>query len=210
MAMIVSKVVKAVVTDEENTLTVQFTGEMGKPDKDGDVFAPGAYKSSAKVPLADFNHANSAPIGVGVLERKGKVMQWRGEILDTTAAQDAYKGIKAMGESQEYSYRFVPVKAAPRRDADHPFSYQYDEVEVFEVSPVFKGASYGTHTISAKRTADDAFVKGMKALFPDDEDDAVAESEAAPVDGDTEAAPAAESVDWTPVLDIYRKMYGLA
>lgn len=162
------KTAEFVKADDDRALVVRFTGKMGEPDRDGDIFHPGSYQSRDNVPLANFNHSLSAPVGIGKLSEVDGQMCWTGKCFDTPAGHEAFAIIKEMGGSQEYSYRFHPIKYSPRKGADVPaFAMDFHEVEVYEVSPVFKAASFDTGTVLA-RSADDEWVKAAQepALDP--------------------------------------------
>lgn len=146
--------------DDLYVVKVQFCGEMGKPDKYGDIFLPGSYKAKAEVPMADWNHSRTRPIGVGRIEPYKKAMAWVGELTDL----EALRLIRKMGASQEWSYTFDPKKYKERQDTEH-LAFEFSDVEVYEVSPVFRAASYGTHTVK------DDWRKELKGGLPIVEED---------------------------------------
>ena len=122
-------------------LRIQFCGEMGKPDKMGDIFEPGCYVANDHVAMCGWNHNRQTPIGVGRIEPYGEnLMAWDGEVLDETSL----KVIRAMEGDQEYSYAFNPIDYEVMKSG----GFRFKKVEVYEVSPVLQAASYGTHTIS--------------------------------------------------------------
>ena len=82
-------------------------------------------------------------MGVGKIYEEEGAMRWTGKFLDTPEAKALYSFIREMGDAMAYSYRSYPRKYAMRMEDDAPpFSYLFQEVEVFEVSGVLMAASF--------------------------------------------------------------------
>jgi hypothetical protein len=69
--------------------------------------------------------------------------------MDTSAGQEAYKTVKAMGDLQEWSWGFHTVKST-WEEIEQDMIRHLVETEVYEVSPVLKGAGIGTRTLAIK------------------------------------------------------------
>ena len=134
---------------EEGILVIQFA-KINEIDKQGDLYLPGSITSKDVVPMSGYNHSMGLPIGTGSMYEKGDVGIWSGQIdLDNENAANTYKHIRAMGKSQEYSWKFSAAKediVRPRNRRGRNFKKVYG----YEVSPVLRGIGNSTHTIVAK------------------------------------------------------------
>jgi hypothetical protein len=121
-------------------------------DGDGDVTLPGAF-AVKDVPLSAYGHTSwdgQLPVGKGTISESKGWGVFKGQFfMDTTAGRDTYNTIKALGPLAEYSYGFNTL--------DYSFGQQdgkavrfLKSLDVFEVSPVLKGAGIGTHTLAIK------------------------------------------------------------
>lgn len=124
-------------------------------DSDGDVTLPGAFPTK-DVPMSAYGHTSwdgELPVGRGTISESGDWAILRGQFfMDTSAGRETHATIKGLGELAEYSYGYVPL--------DHSFgqvdgkSVRYlKRLDVFEVSPVLRGAGLGTHTRAIKSGA---------------------------------------------------------
>ena len=147
-----SATLKELPAGDEGNLIISF-GKVGEPDLYGDLFEEGAYKATrnGKVVLANWNHARGNPVGVGTIDMVGDEAVWSGNFLNTQEARDVRESLIAMGPDAQYSYSFIPVKYY-ENEAD--WTYTFEEVEVFEVSPVYKAATPSSHTIGLKSYED--------------------------------------------------------
>lgn len=124
-------------------------------DSDGDVTLPGAFPTK-DVPMSAYGHTSwdgALPVGKGSISEEGAWAVFKGQMfMDTTAGKDTHATLKAMGSLAEYSYGYQPT--------DYSFG-QHDNqsvrflkaLDVFEVSPVLRGAGLGTHTLAIKSGA---------------------------------------------------------
>lgn len=121
-------------------------------DSDNDVTLPGAFPTK-DVPMSAYGHTSwdgELPVGRGTISESGDWAILKGQFfMDTTAGRETHATIKGLGELAEYSYGYVPL--------DHSFgqvdgkSVRYlKRLDVFEVSPVLRGAGLGTHTRAIK------------------------------------------------------------
>lgn len=124
-------------------------------DSDNDVTLPGAFPTK-DVPMSAYGHTSwdgELPVGRGTISESGDWAILKGQFfMDTTAGRETHATIKGLGELAEYSYGYVPL--------DHSFgqvdgkSVRYlKRLDVFEVSPVLRGAGLGTHTRAIKSGA---------------------------------------------------------
>lgn len=141
-------------------------------DSDGDTYAPGAFAGDGGQPqwatiLAAHNW-NHIPLGKAKIYEDGD--QALAELhlnLDTQAGKDWYEALKFDLEHapdhpvQEWSYGFY-IKDAEQETRDGERVRVLKRLEVFEVSPVVRGAGQGTGTIAMKN-AKDADLDGLLA-----------------------------------------------
>jgi hypothetical protein len=120
-------------------------------DHDSDVTLPGAFEDGKEVPIGSWGHKSSElPIGRGTIVTTAREARIKGRLfLDTTAGRDAYETLKGLGELGEWSYVFQ-VKRSHAGDFDGKRVRFLDELEVFSVDPVLKGAGINTRTVAVK------------------------------------------------------------
>lgn len=128
-------------------------------DNDGDVVKSGAIPNESKVTMA-WAHDWSKPVGKGQVVVDDNKATFKGKFFtDTDSGNEAYKIVKNMGEDQEWSWGFI---AKETQDGDPK---QYDglktreitKAEIFEVSPVLRGANVHTETIALKEDSRQSF-----------------------------------------------------
>ena len=138
-------------------LTITFA-RYNDVDKDNDVFAMNSLFSSKKnVPMAQYQHSLALPVGVGQLKGvtdEGDVI-WDGQLdMANPVAADTFRHVKAMGEDQEFSFRF--------RAKDYSYNEHggitFKSADVYEVSPVMRGSGNHTTTLEAKAADETAEV----------------------------------------------------
>ena len=124
-------------------------------DLDGDVTLPGAC-AAKEVPMSAYGHGSwdgALPTGKGTISERGDWAVFKGAFfMDTIAGRDTYATVKALGSLAEYSYGYLPTEYSfgQQDGADVRF---LQAVDVFEVSPVLRGAGIGTHTLAIKSGA---------------------------------------------------------
>ena len=122
-------------------------------DRDRDIVMPGAFGDApaAVIPAHDQGHV---PLGKARVEERGESAVATGLFnLKIEAARDWHEALKfdlANPPSvQEWSWGFVPVEFSfEERDGEQVRLLQ--KVDLREISPVLRGASIGTGTLSAK------------------------------------------------------------
>lgn len=140
--------------DEAGAVSVAFA-QLNVVDHDSDLTPSGAFPAK-NVPMSSYGHTSwdgALPIGKGAISEKGDWAVFDGQFLmETDQGRNAYQTVKAMAELQEWSYGYLPTE----------FSYEQRDgqtirilksIDVFEVSPVLRGAGVATHTLAIKSGA---------------------------------------------------------
>ncbi len=123
-------------------------------DRDGDVMTREAFAGSdgKTIPMV-WSHNWDQPIGKGIVKVADNGAEFHGQFhLDTVAGEQAYKTVKAMGDLQQYSIGFRVIDST-REKKDGEWVRTFNDIELFEASPVLVGAAFGTRTIDLKSTA---------------------------------------------------------
>ena len=136
--------------DDSGSLVAAFA-QLGVVDHDGDVTVPGAFPTK-DVPMSAFGHTSwegALPVGRGTITEKGDWAVFTGQFfMDMAGGRDAYNTVKGLGELAEYSYGFDILDSGPSDVKDA--TRELKRLDVFEVSPVLRGAGVGTHTLAIK------------------------------------------------------------
>lgn len=134
----------------------------GMEDHDGDIVEKTAFTDGQEVAMV-WSHDWDRPIGKGVIHVMATEAVFEGAFfLDTADGAEAYKTVKAMGSLQEWSWGFRVTKRLIE-ETDNGWIRHIQEAEVYEVSPVLKGAGIGTRTLAIKgKNSLDAEVKTVK------------------------------------------------
>ena len=137
--------------DEAGTVEAVFS-VFNVRDYDGDVVKSGAIPNDTKVTVA-WAHDWSKPVGKGTVTVDDNKAVFKGKFFtDTESGNEAYKIVKNMGADQEWSWGF---KALETLDGN-PENYEglktreITKVDIFEVSPVLRGANAHTETLAVK------------------------------------------------------------
>jgi phage head maturation protease len=127
----------------------------GVVDHDGDVTDPSAFKHGAKVLISAYNHQSwqgALPVGKGHIEVGPQGAILKGQFfMNTQHGRDTFNTVKALAEEGmgEWSYGFQ-VQEAEHEEFEGKSVRVLKKLDVFEVSPVLKGAGVGTHTAMVK------------------------------------------------------------
>lgn len=137
---------------ETGAMTVAFS-RFNVVDSDGDVTFPGSLPVGKGVPMSAYGHTSwdgALPIGKGVVGERGDLGIFDGHFfMDTDQGRNAYATVKAMADLQEWSYGYNVVDGGPGT-FDGKRVRELRKLDVFEVSPVLKGAGVGTATLAIK------------------------------------------------------------
>jgi hypothetical protein len=126
-------------------------------DLDGDVTVPGAIRDGAKAAVSAYNHASVVgamlPAGRATIRTDAEVAIAEVEFFMTTdLGRTAFETVRELGELGEWSYAYKILDAAPGPAPDGSGrTVQYlKALDVFEISPVIRGAGVRTATLEAK------------------------------------------------------------
>lgn len=139
---------------DEGLVTARF-GTSGVKDLDGDVIEQGAI-GVQDIQVSQFGHASWAgglPVGKGVTREDGDEMLADLEFfMETTHGRDHFETIKALGKLGQWSFGFeIKEERAPTEEERQLGIFRVlKKLEVFEVSPVLRGAGIDTATLDAK------------------------------------------------------------
>ena len=144
---------------KEDDAEIGPTGELSAriayyhtPDSYGDITLPGVLDGKAvPVQLSAWGHDMSQPpVGSGLMTEDAQGLRFDGvNWLSSPSGRYAYDALKRLGSLAEFSYAFFVTKGHYGTVDGHEYYYM-ERLEPFEVSPVHKGASPGTETISLR------------------------------------------------------------
>lgn len=126
---------------------------LGVVDRDGDIVEPGAF-GDATVHVLPAHDSGSVPLGKAQIVERGNlaiaVGQFNMEIPKAQHWSSSLRfDLKNPPSIQEWSWGFRIEEASSDTIDGEPVRHLID-VDTFEVSPVLRGASVGTRTLSAK------------------------------------------------------------
>ncbi len=153
--------------DDDGTGLAQIA-TLSAIDHDGDTYAKGAFGKQDVVILA--GHAwSGVPLGKGRIFEKGDHAFAEFKLnLDTIAGAEWHKALKfdmANGSPlQEWSFGFK-VLDSTEEVRDGKSVRVLNSLEVFEVSPVVKGAGVDTHTVAVKAKGRSEFLVDADAVI---------------------------------------------
>lgn len=138
--------------DDQGAVTIAFA-QLDVIDADRDVSLPGSFPAGKAVPMSAYGHTSwdgALPTGKGTIREDGKWAIFDGQFLmKTDQGRNAYETVKEMGELQEWSYGLNAFDTSyGQRDGQAVRFIKAQDV--FEVSPVLKGAGVETHTMAIK------------------------------------------------------------
>lgn len=126
---------------------------LGVIDSDGDVTRKGAFTDGAPVRISAYGHTSwqgVPPVGKGTIREVGTEAVMEGKFfLQTSAGRDTFEVVKELGDQQEWSYGYDPVKFSFGEHEGQQVRF-LEELKVHEVSPVLLGAGVGTRLLTAK------------------------------------------------------------
>jgi hypothetical protein len=140
---------------ETGAVTVAFS-RFNVIDSDGDVTFPGAMPVGKAVPMSSYGHTSwdgAPPTGKGVISERSDLGVFDGGFfMETDQGRNAYHTTKAMADLQEWSYGYAVLDGPPGMFGGKRVR-ELRKLDVFEVSPVLRGAGVGTHTLAIKSGA---------------------------------------------------------
>lgn len=143
----------AVITGTPSSLGTPISAviaTLAEVDLDGDTYQPGAFRYSGTQLISQWAHNSidfALPVGSGVIEETGGKAIFQGMLwTEMVAAQDVAAMLRRRGSSQEWSYAYKILDAAPVLRAGREVQ-QLRAVDAYEVSPVLRGAGVRTATL---------------------------------------------------------------
>lgn len=141
--------------DKPGQFTAKFA-TLDVIDKDGDVILPGAIPTGKAVLISAYMHGSwegPLPVGKGVLRVENNDALVDGEFnLNTASGKEHYEAIKFAPELQEWSFGFIVKQVDTESEwAENPKVWRVIKLlDIFEVSPVLRGAGVDTRLLSIK------------------------------------------------------------
>lgn len=129
-------------------------------DKDGDVTLPGAFPAGKAILISAYMHGSwsgALPVGKGVIREEKDEILVEGEFnLNTESGKEHYESIKFAPDLTEWSYGFIVVELDKDSEwNDNPKVWRvFKRLDVFEASPVLRGAGIDTATLAIKSEKD--------------------------------------------------------
>jgi len=141
---------------ETGDVSVAFS-RFGVIDSDNDVTYPGAMPVGKTVPVSAYGHTSwdgALPIGKGTIREVGDLGILDGRFfMDTDQGRNGYATVKAMADIQDWSFGYVVLPPSGPEVFEGKDVRALRKLDVFEVSPVLKGAGIGTATLAIKSGA---------------------------------------------------------
>lgn len=133
---------------------------LGVVDLDGDVTMAGAFPVGKQVPVSAFGHAShrgALPVGTAVITVDGQAARAIGRFfVETIPGRDHWLTLRELGGLSQWSYAYDVLDASTRAAElarYGPLARRIlKRLDVFEVSPVLRGAGINTGTESIKCT----------------------------------------------------------
>lgn len=124
-------------------------------DKDGDVTLPGAFPNGKTILISAYMHGSwmgELPVGKGVIREAGDEVLVDGEFnLNSDTGKEHYETIRFAPDLQEWSYgfRILEKEEDTEWEGNHVWRI-IKKLDVFEASPVLRGAGMNTATLAIK------------------------------------------------------------
>jgi len=141
-------------------------------DKDGDVTLNGAFPDGKQILISAYEHGSwsgALPVGKGFVHEIGNEALVDGEFnLNIESGKEHYEAIKFAPQLIEWSYGFK-ILALDEDNAnwrDNPKVYRVlKSLDVFEASPVLRGAGVDTATLAIKSDNGKTFTDEAEAVL---------------------------------------------
>jgi hypothetical protein len=143
--------------------------ELDKVDHDGDLYTAETFTEGAELAISPYNHSTmygtTIPVGKGVLHVEQSYIWVEAQyFLENETAREAFTVVKQMGASQQWSWGFKAIDAEPIIMGERQVNL-IKKAEVFEASPVVRGASIGSRTMTAKEAEAQAEAAAILARY---------------------------------------------
>ncbi|WP_157405240.1 HK97 family phage prohead protease [Actinopolyspora halophila] len=142
------------IKDAERGEVEAVFSTFGVRDLDGDVTLKEAFTHGEAVKISSFGHgsweAGQLPVGKGYIAVENNRAVLKGNFfLNTDAGRDTFAVMKELGDLGEWSFGFT-VTDWDLGEFEGKQTRFIKKLNVYEVSPVLKGAGVGTGTLSVK------------------------------------------------------------
>ena len=141
-------------SEDQGTFEAVFS-RFNVRDHDGDVTLKSAFQHGQRVKISAFNHGSwegNLPVGVGEIHVLDDMAVVKGRFfMNTTMGRDTFHVVKELGDLGEWSYGFtIPEDGYEHGEFEGKSVRILKRLNVYEVSPVLKGAGVGTATLAVK------------------------------------------------------------
>lgn len=156
--------------DKPGSFTAKFA-TLNVIDHDGDVILSGAIPSGKEVLISSYMHNSwydALPVGKGVIRIENDDALIDGQFnLNTESGKEHYEAVKFAPELQEWSFGFR-IKAIDEESEwnENPKVWRViKELDVYEVSPVLRGAGIDTRVLSIKSDNPSPFTEELEVVL---------------------------------------------
>jgi len=140
-------------------------------DKDGDVTLNGAFPEGKEILISAYQHGSwsgALPVGKGVIHESNNDVIVDGDFnLKTDSGKEHYEAIKFAPQLTEWSYGFRILELDEESNwNDNPKVWRVlKRLDVFEASPVLRGAGENTVTLSIKSDNPSTFAENAESAL---------------------------------------------
>jgi hypothetical protein len=140
-------------------------------DKDGDVTLPGAFPEGKEILISAYQHGSwlgGLPVGKGMIHADDKEAVVEGQFnLNTETGKEHYETVKFSPELTEWSYGFSILELEENSDwnKNKDVLRVLKRLDVFEASPVLRGAGENTTTLAIKSDTELTFNDEFEAVL---------------------------------------------
>lgn len=138
---------------------------LGALDADDEIILPGSLANPGKKVKILSQHGRTDSIGFGIgrcKEEGGQILMEFDLDIEGEVAGRHYRGVKAMGEDQEWSVGITILEAAwVQKDGKH--IRELRKIRINEVSTVVRGSQPGTRTTNIKGAAEEGALQARVA-----------------------------------------------
>jgi hypothetical protein len=148
------------IKDEEKGQVEAVFSTFNVKDYHDDWTLPGAF-GDVDVLIGSWGHGTvfgDPPVGLGTISETAKDARLIGQyFLDTFEGKEQFTTVKKVGPRQEWSYSYEVLETGEITEElrEKGVRRVIKKAEVFEISPVMRGAGIRTRTVVAKRKAAD-------------------------------------------------------
>jgi hypothetical protein len=145
------------IKSEAGGQVTAILAELDKIDHDGDLYTRETFTPGETLAISPYNHSSmygtAIPVGKGTLHVEQSHIWVEAQFfMDNESAREAFTVVKAMGGAQEWSWGYKVHSAEPTTINGRRVNL-LKKVQVYEASPVIRGASIGSRTLTAKEQA---------------------------------------------------------